>query len=92
MRVHHPELSDMIFDPDQDPEEKRAVRQNYRSLAKKIEGMRIICYPFYNIIIWKIKGAQMILQQRNSCRKFKRRTSYSIGVIKLFYQSFLHIS
>ncbi|KAF8161208.1 Nse4 C-terminal-domain-containing protein [Crassisporium funariophilum] len=28
---------DMVFDPDQDPEEKRAVRQNYRSLAKKIE-------------------------------------------------------
>jgi len=27
-----------VFDPDQDPEEKRAVRQNYRSLAKKIEG------------------------------------------------------
>jgi len=27
----------MVFDPDQDPEEKRAVRQNYRSLAKKIE-------------------------------------------------------
>jgi hypothetical protein len=43
---HHPEHSDMVFDPDQDPEEKRAVRQNYRSLAKKIEGMRIICYLF----------------------------------------------
>ncbi|KAF8897055.1 Nse4 C-terminal-domain-containing protein [Gymnopilus junonius] len=28
---------DMVFDPDQDPEEKRAVRQNYRSLTKKIE-------------------------------------------------------
>ncbi|KDR75773.1 hypothetical protein GALMADRAFT_68194 [Galerina marginata CBS 339.88] len=27
----------MVFDPDQDPEEKRAVRQNYRSLTKKIE-------------------------------------------------------
>ncbi|KAF9529440.1 Nse4 C-terminal-domain-containing protein [Crepidotus variabilis] len=26
-----------VFDPDQDPEEKRAVRQNYRSLTKKIE-------------------------------------------------------
>ena len=35
----------MVFDPDQDPEEKRAVRQNYRSLAKKIEGMRVICCP-----------------------------------------------
>jgi non-structural maintenance of chromosomes element 4 len=42
---HHPEPSDMVFDPDQDPEEKRAVRQNYRSLAKKIEGMCIICCP-----------------------------------------------
>lgn len=28
----------MVFDPDQDPEEKRAVRQNYRSLTKRIEG------------------------------------------------------
>ena len=42
----------MVFDPDQDPEEKRAVRQNYRSLAKKIEGMRIICHLLtqYNYI------------------------------------------
>jgi len=39
---HHPEPSDMVFDPDQAPEEKRAVRQNYRSLAKKIEGIRSI--------------------------------------------------
>lgn len=31
-----------VFDPDQDPEEKRAVRQNYRSLAKTIEGNIII--------------------------------------------------
>jgi len=31
---------DMIFDPDQDPEEKRGVRKGYRSLAKKIEGAR----------------------------------------------------
>ena len=30
----------------------------------------------------------MILQRRNSCRKFRRRTSYSIGVIKLFYNHF----
>ena len=42
----HHESSDMVFDPDQNPEEKRAVRQNYRSLAKKIEGMRIFYYPF----------------------------------------------
>lgn len=41
----------MVFDPDQNPEEKRAVRQNYRSLAKKIEGVPIICYPLqYNYI------------------------------------------
>lgn len=26
----------------------------------------------------------MILQQRNSCRKFRTRTGYSVGVIKLF--------
>jgi hypothetical protein len=30
----------------------------------------------------------MILQQRNSCLKFRRRTSYSVGVIKLFYNHF----
>ncbi|KAF8200954.1 Nse4 C-terminal-domain-containing protein [Pholiota molesta] len=30
----------MVFDPDQDPEEKRAVRQNYRSLTKRIEEHR----------------------------------------------------
>lgn len=43
---HHPEPSDMVFDPDQDPEEKRVVRQNYRSLAKKIEGICVIRYHF----------------------------------------------
>lgn len=31
-------LIDFIYDPDQDPEEKRAVRKNYRSLAKTVEG------------------------------------------------------
>jgi non-structural maintenance of chromosomes element 4 len=31
-------FSDLIYDPDQDPEEKRAVRKNYRSLAKTVEG------------------------------------------------------
>ncbi|KAF9474541.1 hypothetical protein BDN70DRAFT_815509 [Pholiota conissans] len=30
----------MVFDPDQDPEEKRAVRQNYRTLTKRIEEHR----------------------------------------------------
>jgi len=34
----------MVFDPDQDPEEKRAVRQNYRSLTRKIEGMWLRCF------------------------------------------------
>ena len=53
---HHSERSDMVFDPDQDPEEKRAVRQNYRSLAKKIEGMRIICYPFTIYLYRKSRG------------------------------------
>ena len=37
----------MVFDPDQDPEEKRAVRQNYRSLTRKIEGMRLC--RFYHL-------------------------------------------
>ncbi|KAF5321967.1 hypothetical protein D9619_001921 [Psilocybe cf. subviscida] len=31
---------EMVFDPDQDPEEKRAVRQGYRALTKKIEEYR----------------------------------------------------
>lgn len=31
-------LIDFIYDPDQDPEEKRTVRKNYRSLAKTVEG------------------------------------------------------
>ena len=43
---HNPESSDMVFDPDQNPMEKRAIRQNYRSLAKKIEGIRIFNCPF----------------------------------------------
>ena len=30
--------SDFYYDPDQDPEEKRAVRKNYRSLARTVEG------------------------------------------------------
>ncbi|RDB25208.1 Non-structural maintenance of chromosome element 4 [Hypsizygus marmoreus] len=29
--------SNLVYDPDQDPEEKRAVRKNYRSLAKTVE-------------------------------------------------------
>jgi hypothetical protein len=86
------EPSGMVFDPDQDPEEKRAVRQNYRSLTKKIEGVHIICYPFNKYVYIEFKEDQMILQQRNSCRKFRRPTSYSVGVIKLLYQSFPHIS
>ena len=100
LREHNPNLfmrtfyepSGMVFDPDQDPLEKREVRQNYRSLAKKIEGMHIIYHPFYKYIYIEIKGAKMILQQRNCCPKFRRRTSYSIVVIKLLYQSFPHIS
>lgn len=41
--LHHPSylttnILDLIYDPDQDPEEKRAVRKNYRSLAKTVEG------------------------------------------------------
>ncbi|KAF9469987.1 Nse4 C-terminal-domain-containing protein [Collybia nuda] len=31
---------DFIYDPDQDPEEKRIVRKNYRSLAKSVEGQQ----------------------------------------------------
>ncbi|KAG5648542.1 hypothetical protein DXG03_003153 [Asterophora parasitica] len=31
--TYHP----VIYDPDQDPEEKREVRKNYRSLAKRVE-------------------------------------------------------
>ena len=53
---HHPEPSDMVFDPDQNPEEKREVRQNYRSLTKKIEGMSIICYPFTIYLYRKSRG------------------------------------
>ena len=36
----------MVFDPDQDPEEKRGVRKSYRSLTKKIEGARFSGIPF----------------------------------------------
>lgn len=35
-------VPEMVFDPDQDPEEKRAVRQGYRALTKKIEGRSFI--------------------------------------------------
>ncbi|KAF8893982.1 Nse4 C-terminal-domain-containing protein [Infundibulicybe gibba] len=34
------EMENLIYDPDQDPEEKRAVRKNYRSLAKTVEGQK----------------------------------------------------
>lgn len=40
MRVVLMAALEMVFDPDQDPEEKRAVRQGYRALTKKIEGRR----------------------------------------------------
>lgn len=33
-----PFVAEMVYDPDQDPEEKRAVRKNYRKLAKTMEG------------------------------------------------------
>lgn len=29
----------LAYDPDQDPEEKRAVRRNYRTLQKDAEGV-----------------------------------------------------
>ncbi len=31
-------MADLAFDPDQNPEEKRAVRRQYRSLAHDLEG------------------------------------------------------
>lgn len=31
---------ELAFDPDQDLEKKRTLRQNYRKLASKIEGRR----------------------------------------------------
>lgn len=34
----------MVFDPDQDPEEKRALRQNYRTLTRTLEGKIYIYY------------------------------------------------
>ena len=37
----------MVFDPDQDPEEKRAVRQGYRALTKKIEGSSVIILSYF---------------------------------------------
>lgn len=33
-------LIDPVFDPDQDPEEKRELRQNYRALTRQIKGAR----------------------------------------------------
>ncbi|KDQ28038.1 hypothetical protein PLEOSDRAFT_1104716 [Pleurotus ostreatus PC15] len=33
-------MSDLAFDPDQNPEEKRAVRRQYRSLARDLEDKR----------------------------------------------------
>jgi hypothetical protein len=58
MRIffYYTEPSDMVFDPDQDPEEKRVVRQNYRSLAKKIEGMHTVCYYFTLYLYRKSRG------------------------------------
>ncbi|KAG5635504.1 hypothetical protein H0H81_011023 [Sphagnurus paluster] len=35
--VEMQDVSGKVYDPDQDPEEKRAVRKNYRSLAKTVE-------------------------------------------------------
>jgi hypothetical protein len=40
---------DFIYDPDQDPEEKRAVRKNYRSLAKTVEG--VLCLSLDSVIL-----------------------------------------
>jgi len=31
---------DLVFNPDQNPEEKRAVRQDYRKITRRIEGTR----------------------------------------------------
>jgi hypothetical protein len=38
-----PGPSKLAYDPDQDPEEKRKVRKEYRSLHKDAEGMGT-CY------------------------------------------------
>ncbi|TFK26481.1 hypothetical protein FA15DRAFT_667363 [Coprinopsis marcescibilis] len=32
------DMGDLVFDPDQDPEEKRALRQNYRALTRQVEA------------------------------------------------------
>ncbi|GLB37537.1 putative binding domain of Nse4/EID3 to Nse3-MAGE [Lyophyllum shimeji] len=37
IEIEDPSASNWTYDPDQDPEEKRAVRKNYRSLAKTVE-------------------------------------------------------
>ena len=87
----------MVFDPDQDPEEKRAVRQNYRSLAKKIEGMFYFPFFIYNIIhlfIFSIEHhgnpndftAEELLSQVQKADKL-----FSRGKLTSFYQSFLRI-
>ena len=33
------DVTNLAYDPDQDPEEKRQVRKEYRSLHKDTEGM-----------------------------------------------------
>lgn len=83
----------MVFDPDQDPEEKRAVRQNYRSLAKKIEGMQTF-YDIIHLFIFSIEHhgnpndftAEELLSQVQKADKL-----FSRGKLTSFYQSFLRI-
>lgn len=40
-------MSDLAFDPDQNPEEKRAVRRQYRSLARDLEGGERILWTIH---------------------------------------------
>jgi hypothetical protein len=72
----------MVFDPDQDPEEKRGVRKSYRLLTKKIEGA---CspdiphlYEVYFFLQQIIKEIPMNSLRRSFSHKYIKQTNYSI--------------
>lgn len=80
--------NDIVYDPDQDPEEKRDLRRKYRSLYKSTtEGMTYYSaleVNWYDRITWKMRKAMQETSQRSSWwKRLNSRTLCSTKVRRL---------
>lgn len=69
--IYPPYITGLIYDPDQDPEEKRAVRKDYRSLAKTVEGTRFNLPNFE-----ENRQDNYCHRAANKCQRNYRRTAH----------------